>query len=203
MLLAASVPVENAACRLQPPVSPSTSKTSPTRYSPLTSLDCMVLGSTSAVSTPPLVHMARLKPQTSDTTRGRPVRLSINRIRIFRVICAICRSEAIPESSSNLFVKRGESGTPGGTKLGRLANTDRKLLPPSRRALSTSHSSSASRLSYGTKESLITSSALIYLDRSKIPGPESPSWVNRISPRCSCLLYTSDAADDLLCVDLG
>ena len=33
----------------------------------------------------------------------------------------------------------------------------------------------------------------------------SPSPISRFNPlmTCTCLLYTSDAADDLLCVDLG
>src|SRR5680860_1919948 len=31
----------------------------------------------------------------------------------------------------------------------------------------------------------------------RMPGPQSEGW------RRPCLLYTSDAADDLLCVDLG
>src|SRR5450756_383015 len=32
--------------------------------------------------------------------------------------------------------------------------------------------------------------------------PGSPQWCLQFRPPC-CLLYTSDAADDLLCVDLG
>src|SRR5450756_1902284 len=47
---------------------------------------------------------------------------------------------------------------------------------------------------------LFPSSDRLTLARGNKPGPTDRS---NNQPLCSCLLYTSDAADDLLCVDLG
>ena len=50
--------MENAACRLKPPVKQSTSITSPAKYSPSTIFDCIVAGSISLSLTPPEVTTA-------------------------------------------------------------------------------------------------------------------------------------------------
>ena len=54
----ASQPDDQAHCRLKPPQSPSTSSTSPQKYSPGTRRDSRVSGSTSRRSTPPAVTWA-------------------------------------------------------------------------------------------------------------------------------------------------
>src|SRR5690606_42011665 len=56
--LPATNPDDQAHCRLKPPHSPSISITSPAKNSPSTSLDSIVLGSISLVSTPPAVTCA-------------------------------------------------------------------------------------------------------------------------------------------------
>ena len=57
-LLPASAPVENAICRLNPPVCASTSSTSPAKNSPGVFLLIIVPGVISSTSTPPRVTMA-------------------------------------------------------------------------------------------------------------------------------------------------
>ena len=58
ILWAARAAVENAACRLYPPLSPSMSRTSPTKKRRGTSLDSIVFGLISASDTPPRVTIA-------------------------------------------------------------------------------------------------------------------------------------------------
>src|SRR5665213_2241749 len=61
----------------------------------------------------------------------------------------------------------------------------------------------------GVAKITIASSSSVYGVNAKVPFAESDPVFHPISPyaasklACDCLLYTSDAADDLLCVDLG
>ncbi len=55
---AASRPVENAICKLYPPVSASRSSTSPANHNPFATRECIVSGSTSSSATPPAVTTA-------------------------------------------------------------------------------------------------------------------------------------------------
>src|SRR5680860_1144107 len=59
------------------------------------------------------------------------------------------------------------------------------------------------------QRSLLAGRALVDLSHHGVlgvSGPDRLTWLNSIASqelRSLCLLYTSDAADDLLCVDLG
>ena len=54
----AAYPVDQAICRLKPPVNASRSSTSPAKYNPFTSFDSIVPGSISFTLTPPFVIIA-------------------------------------------------------------------------------------------------------------------------------------------------
>jgi len=112
MAFPAEYPVENAICKLNPPVYASTSRTSPQKYNPLIFLLSIVFGLTSDKSTPPEVTTASEKPRKAFGVSTNCFNIWIRFVRISRVteltltspcVCARCRQES-PHYVFQLFV---------------------------------------------------------------------------------------------------
>ena len=106
----ASIPDDNANWILYPPVSPSTSSTSPQKKRPGTSRDSIVCRLTSSNAMPPQVAIASSKFPSCFTTNAKLASASSSRCRALRSISATGNSGEMPSSVSSSNNKR--SGMP-------------------------------------------------------------------------------------------
>src|SRR5262245_34456410 len=81
----ATLAVDQAHCKLNPPFRPSTSSISPTRYSPGHMRDAIVAGSISSSATPPAVASAWLYPRLPVTGSGHSTSARVRARRSARV----------------------------------------------------------------------------------------------------------------------
>ena len=160
-------------------MAPSASSTSPAIYSPLTSFEAMVLGSTSFVDMPPAVTIASFHPPVPVTVSGRFLSRSRSLLLSADVMPLTFLSGSIPLSLTMTGISDFGRSSP------RLFLN--ALLDISCISLS-SLLSSVSRSRDGFRSIRVSSSAMsspaIIDDMVRTSGPEIPSDVKSISP-CS------------------
>ena len=176
------MPVDQAICKLKPPVIASKSRSSPARYSPFTVLLSSVAGERERTETPPFVTTASLYPRRPVAVKRRPLVACRSAARSAFVISLAFFSPEMPlcRSTSEMRLCGKSEGSMFLRSLFLFASNSRSSL-----------CSSCSSVSAGFRSILSSSSFFV---RSRGPmsalaessrGPLIPKWVKRASPKPS------------------